>query len=161
MAIFYCYVSSQEGILFMAHFSHDHLGIFPGKSLPPPIGRPHRFRLAPIHSAGSPLCGGAQTAPLGRPDGKCWVCGRSVGNLWEIYGKCWENVGKMDLWEIYGKSIEHVGNIWNICGKPMEIYWKMVAIIHWTRFRPGPPPCMEDISMEHVGKMALQPSPPA
>jgi len=133
-----------------------------------PIGRPHRFRLAPIHSAGSPLCGGAQTAPLGRPDG-------------DVDGDV-ENAGFVeDLWEIYGKSLEHVGNIWKICGKPMDIYWKTVgnplsAIPTWATTLYGRHiygKCWENgrsvgnrweidgKSMEHVGKMALQPSPPA
>jgi len=76
---------------------HHHLGTFPET-----LSRPDRFRLAPIHSAGSPLCGAQQTAPLGRPLTATWtatwkmlglwkICGKSMGNLWEIYGTWWEN----------------------------------------------------------------------
>ena len=110
-------------LLYNCHFSHDHLGIFPGKSLPPsaPVRAP-----PPVPLGADPQR--RQPAVRRRTDGTAgaawWRRGHGdVENAtglwkicWEIYGKCWENGSVGNLWEIYRTCWEHMEDMWKTYG---------------------------------------------
>ena len=76
----------------------------------PPVGD-HRRR---PFAGGGPAAGPSAPGEIvdGNPGKWGKICGKSWGNLWDIYGNLWDIYG--NLWEIYGTSMGHLWEIYGI-----------------------------------------------